>query len=146
MRIGYLPQKQDWLDPDKTVLDQMLDASDLPVDEARNLLGRFLFTGDDVYKRTATSRAASVRGWRWHPDAARRQLLLLDEPTTHLDVASQEILQEVLVRFRGTILFVLARPLPDRRPGHACLGVEDGALVQFEGNYADYAASRREAA
>ena len=97
VRIGYLPQKQDWLDPDKTILDQVLDMSDLEIPAARHLLGRFLFTGDDVYKSIGTlsggelSRVAlailTIRG---------ANLLLLDEPTTHLDVDSQEILQDVL--------------------------------------------------
>jgi ATP-binding cassette subfamily F protein 3 len=146
VKIGYLPQKQDWLDPDKTVLDQVMDASRCTIEEARTLLGRYLFTGDDVFKRTGNlsggeqSRVAlallALNG---------ANLLFLDEPTTHLDVASQEILQDVLVRFRGTILFVSHdRYLIDALATHV-YWIEDGRLHTLEGNYTEWVTLRREA-
>ncbi|NLD72466.1 MAG: ABC-F family ATP-binding cassette domain-containing protein, partial [Chloroflexi bacterium] len=107
VRIGYLPQTQEWLDADKTVLDHVLEASKLRIGPARSHLGRFLFSGDEVYKKVGTlsggerSRLAlallTLRG---------ANVLLLDEPTTHLDLDSQEVLQDVLMGFPGTILMV----------------------------------------
>jgi len=145
VRLGYLPQKQDWLDPELTVLDQILNCTDLLVEEARSLLGRFLFTGDDVYKRTGDlSGGERARVALAILTLQGANLLVLDEPTTHLDVASQEILQEVLLSFNGTILCVTHdRYLINALATHVW-DICDGQLVQFEGDYAAYAASRQQ--
>jgi ATP-binding cassette subfamily F protein 3 len=71
-------------------------------------------------------------------------VLILDEPTTHLDIASQEILQDVLMSFRGTILFVSHdRYLIDALATHV-FWIEEGRLFTLEGGYADYIAHQRE--
>jgi len=139
VQLGYLPQKQDWLDADKSVLDHILDTSALEVAQARDLLARFLFTGDDVFKLVGTlsggerSRLAlailTLRG---------ANFLLLDEPTTHLDVEAQEVLQRVLDDFPGTILYVTHdRYLMNALSTHVWV-ISDSRLHQYEGNYADY--------
>ena len=139
VRTGYLPQRQDWLDDSKTILEQILGLCDFQVEQARTLLGGFLFSGDEVSKQVGTlsggerSRLAlailTLRG---------ANLLLLDEPTTHLDLASQEILQEVLVSFGGTILLVSHdRYLVDAVASHVWV-IENGRMRQFEGNYSSY--------
>jgi ATP-binding cassette subfamily F protein 3 len=136
---GYLPQKTDWLAPERSVLDHILGGSALEVGQARDLLARFLFTGDDVFKLVGTlsggerSRLAlailTLRG---------ANLLLLDEPTTHLDVEAQEVLQNVLESFPGTILYVTHdRYLMNALSTHVWV-VGEGRLQQYEGNYADY--------
>ena len=143
VQIGYLSQVQDWLDESKTVLDQVLEDSELKVDEARHLLGRFLFSGDEVFKRVGAlsggelSRLAlaslTIKG---------ANFLLLDEPTSHLDVASQEILQSVLLGFNGTLLFVSHdRYLIDALATHIW-ELQDGRLRTFEGNYSAYIQER----
>jgi ATP-binding cassette subfamily F protein 3 len=139
VRVGYLPQKQDWLDPNLTVLDQILAEGKLLPDQVRHLMGRFLFSGDDIYKSIGTlsggelSRVAlailTLRG---------ANLLLLDEPTTHLDVDSQEILQDVLTNFPGTILFVSHdRYLMDALATHLWV-IGEGGMRVWEGNYTSY--------
>ncbi len=140
VRIGYLPQTRDWLDPRKTILEQLMAVDDkLLVAQARHILGRFLFSGDDVYKPISTlsggelSRVAlailTMKG---------ANFLLLDEPTTHLDVESQEVLQSVLTRFNGTILLVSHdRYLMDALATHLWV-IEGGRMRQFEGNYSAY--------
>jgi len=139
VRVGYLPQRQDWLDDSKTILEQILGLCDLQVEQARTLLGRFLFSGDEVFKGVGTlsggerSRLAlailTLRG---------ANLLLLDEPTTHLDLVSQEILQEVLVTYGGTILLVSHdRYLVDAVASHVWV-IENRRMRQFEGNYSNY--------
>jgi ATP-binding cassette subfamily F protein 3 len=143
VRIGYLPQTQDWLDPAKTVLEQVMDASGLLVDEARHVLGRFLFSRDDVYKQSGNLSGGELSRLGLAILTLRgANLLILDEPTTHLDVDSQEILQEVLSSFGGTILFVTHdRYLIDALATHVW-SIQDGVLEQFEGNYSGYQAEK----
>jgi len=139
VRVGYLSQTQESLDPAKTVLEQVLGESAITPEEARHLLARFLFCGDEVFKPIGAlsggerSRVAlallTLRG---------ANFLLLDEPTTHLDLAAQEVLQNVLADFRGTILFVSHdRYLVDALATHVW-AIHEGQLRQFEGNYSAY--------
>ncbi|MFH1086636.1 MAG: ABC-F family ATP-binding cassette domain-containing protein [Chloroflexota bacterium] len=145
VRIGYLPQKQDWLDPALTVLEQIMAASDLLEQEARTFLGRFLFSGDDAFKPTgALSGGEQARVALAILAVQGANLLVLDEPTTHLDVASQEVLQEVLTDFPGTILLVSHdRYLMDALATHV-YWIADGRLHTLEGNYSTYAQYRRQ--
>jgi ATP-binding cassette subfamily F protein 3 len=109
LRVGYLAQAvgDDGLDPERTILDEILDVEDLPLEEARGLLGRFLFSGDEVFKRIGDlSGGERMRVALAKLTLTRPNFLVLDEPTTHLDIASQEVLQEVVSEFDGTILFV----------------------------------------
>ncbi|UCC89405.1 MAG: ABC-F family ATP-binding cassette domain-containing protein [Anaerolineales bacterium] len=114
VEIGYLAQAHAGLNLNQSVLDEVLSASrgthagqDLLVGQARNILGRFLFSGDDVFKPVG----ALSGGERARVALAKLALrganfLVLDEPTNHLDIPSQEILQAVLGDFPGTILLV----------------------------------------
>ena len=107
VHVGYLAQAQAGLQPEQTVLDAILEIKNLPMAEARNFLGQFLFSGDDVFRPIGTLSG----GQRSRVALARltlqgANLLLLDEPTNHLDLDSQEILEEVLGHFPGTILLV----------------------------------------
>jgi len=144
LKIGYLPQRQDWLDTGKSVLDHILDASRLTIGEARSLLGRYLFSGDDVFKTVGQlSGGERSRLALALLAMAGANLLILDEPTTHLDVASQEILQDVLADFDGTMLAVSHdRYLIDAIATHVWV-VKDGQLAQYEGNYSDYVSERQ---
>jgi ATP-binding cassette subfamily F protein 3 len=108
VRVGYFAQAHEGLDPNKTILDELLDSKpDLKVSEARNLLGRFLFSGEDQFKRIDMLSG----GERGRVALAKLTLqganvLLLDEPTNHLDIPSQEVITEALRYFDGTLLFV----------------------------------------
>jgi ATP-binding cassette subfamily F protein 3 len=141
VRIGYLPQTRDWLDYDKTILEQILEYGDLTVEEGRTLLGRFLFSGDEVYKVIGTLSGGEMTRVALAILTMRgANVLLLDEPTTHLDVESQEILQDVLVGFRGTIILVSHdRYLIDALASHLWV-MENGQFTVFEGNYTAYSA------
>ncbi len=108
VKIGYFAQAHEGLDPNQTVLGELMRAGqDITVSQARSLLGRFLFSGDDAFKKIEVLSG----GERGRLALAKltlqgANLLLLDEPTNHLDIPSQEILTEALDQFDGTLLLV----------------------------------------
>jgi ATP-binding cassette subfamily F protein 3 len=108
LHIGYFAQAHEGLNPDNTVLDEILSASPgmLPY-QGRDYLGKYLFSGDDVFK-TVSMLSGGERGRLALAKLALQDtnLLLLDEPTNHLDIPSQEVLQSVLDGYPGTILLV----------------------------------------
>jgi ATP-binding cassette subfamily F protein 3 len=150
LKVGYFAQAHEGLDPDLTVLEEVLrTGTGLKISEARNLLGSYLFSGDDVDKPVAVLSG----GERGRLALAKltlqgANLLLLDEPTTHLDLPSQEILQEALADFPGTILLVshdryLIEALATQVWAISPQGRE---MNVHQGGYASYAAARRQAA
>ena len=108
LHIGYFAQAHEGLDPEKTVLDEIMTASPgmLP-HQARDYLGKYLFSGDDAFKKVSML-SGGERGRLALAKLALQDtnLLLLDEPTNHLDIPSQEVLQAVLDAYQGTILLV----------------------------------------
>ena len=140
---GYLAQASAGLNPNQTVLAAILEVENLPLAQARNFLGRFLFSGDDVFKPISVLSG----GQRSRVALARLTLqganfLLLDEPTNHLDVASQEILQDVLDRFPGTVLLVSHdRYLVDALADEVW-ALRAGELFIYKGGYQGYLRQR----
>ena len=108
LHTGYFAQAHEGLDPEKSVLDEVLAASPgmLPHD-GRTYLGRYLFSGDDAFKKVSML-SGGERGRLALAKLALQDtnLLLLDEPSNHLDIPSQEVLQAVLDAYDGTILLV----------------------------------------
>jgi ATP-binding cassette subfamily F protein 3 len=150
LNVGYFAQAHEELDPELTVLEEILrTTTGLKISEARNLLGRFLFSGDDIDKRVAVLSG----GERGRLALAKltllgANLLLLDEPTTHLDLPSQEVLQEALAGFPGTILLVshdryLIEALATQVWAISPQGRE---MLVHLGGYVSYSAARRQAA
>jgi ATP-binding cassette subfamily F protein 3 len=107
LKVGYFAQAHEGLDPEKTVLDEIIAASGMLPYQARDYLGKYLFSGDDVFK-LVSMLSGGERGRLALAKLALEDtnLLLLDEPTNHLDIPSQEILQSVLDSYQGTILLV----------------------------------------
>jgi ATP-binding cassette subfamily F protein 3 len=109
--------------------------------EIRDYLARFLFTGDEVFKKVSTlSGGERGRLALAKLSLTQANLLLLDEPTNHLDIPSQEILEEVLADYQGTILLVshdrylidgLGTQIWEILPGQAMLQVFDGTYTQY---------------
>ena len=136
--IGYFSQHHESLNPDNSVLDEIIYSTDITVGEARNVLGRMLFHGDDVYKKVAhlsggeKSRLALLKLYLSRPN-----FLILDEPTNHLDIDSRETVESMLINYPGTILFVSHdRYFIDRIAMNIAVIGEEG-LKTYLGNYSD---------
>ncbi|MCC7354681.1 MAG: ABC-F family ATP-binding cassette domain-containing protein [Anaerolineae bacterium] len=143
LRLGYMAQAHASLRPNQTVLDSILEIENLPLAQARSFLGRYLFSGDDVFKTIGVLSG----GERSRIVLARLTLqganfLLLDEPTNHLDIASQEILQEVLAEFPGTILLVSHDRYLVRALATQIWLLEKGELRWYKGGYDLYLTQR----
>jgi len=108
LEIGYFAQAHEGLDPDKSLVQEIdsLAPRMLPA-EIRHYLAKFLFTGDDVFRKVRTlSGGERGRLALAKLSLSDANLLLLDEPTNHLDLPTQEVLESVLSAFPGTILLV----------------------------------------
>jgi len=145
VQVGYFAQAHETLNPRHTLVDAISEAKPMPISEARNVLGAFMFSGDDAF-RTVDTLSGGERG---RVALARltlmgANLLLLDEPTNHLDIDSQEILQDVLDDFSGTILLVSHDRYLIRALATQIWAVSEGGLEIFDGTYEEYVAARRQ--
>ncbi len=143
MRIGYFAQhSEETLDLDQTVLDEVLGARPVTPAQVRTLLGRFLFSGDDVYKKIAKlsggerRRVALAKLVLDRPD-----VLLLDEPTTHLDLTTLEALEAALRGFPGAMLFVTHDRYFLDRLAERLLVLSAGTVQSIAGSYHEYRAA-----
>ncbi len=143
LQVGYFAQAHEGLDPEKTVLDEILTQSPgmLPY-QGRDYLGKYLFSGDDAFKKVSML-SGGERGRLALAKLALQDtnLLLLDEPTNHLDIPSQEILQSVLDAYQGTILLVthdrylvdaLATQIWEINPDESQMTVFNGTYSQMK--------------
>jgi ATP-binding cassette subfamily F protein 3 len=108
LRIGYLDQHGDVLDPNRSVLEEARSVRpELSAEEARDRLGAFLFSGDDAFKLCGDlSGGQRNRLMLCKLVLSEPDVLVMDEPTNHLDIASREMLEEAMDSFEGTIIAV----------------------------------------
>ena len=128
------------LDPDAKMLEDISSAAPkVPTTELRNLLGAFLFVGDDVFKRLGV-----LSGGERNRYALARMLvspanfILLDEPTNHLDLRAKDVLLEAIRAFTGTVLFVSHDRYFIDGLATRVFECEHGGVQVFPGNYEDY--------
>ena len=139
VHLGYFAQGHADLVPEKMVLETILDAGALTTGEARTFLGRYRFSGDDVFKRVGDlSGGEQARVALAVLALQGANVLLLDEPTNHLDIPSQEVLQEVLSGFGGTLLLVTHDRYLIRNLATHVWAIEDGRLWEFKEGYEEY--------
>ncbi|NCP87829.1 MAG: ABC transporter ATP-binding protein [Anaerolineae bacterium CG_4_9_14_3_um_filter_57_17] len=108
LRVGYFAQAHEGLNPQNTLIQEIMTAApNMKISGARQYLGKFLFSGDDAFKKVEIL-SGGERGRLALAKLALEDtnLLLLDEPTNHLDIPAQEILEQVLEAYDGTILLV----------------------------------------
>lgn len=140
-KISYFSQHRSAsLDPDKTVLDEVVISSNgtLREDEARGVLGSFLFRKDEVYKKTAVlsgGEKTRLNLIKFLVDPPN--LLLMDEPTTHLDILTVESLILALANYEGTLVFISHDVHFIRQLATKVLHVQNGTVSPFAGGY-DY--------
>jgi len=143
VKIGYFAQAHELLNPKNSIIDEVTRVKPMLPAEARNYLGKFLFSNDDVFRPIETLSG----GERGRVALAKlalsgANLLLLDEPTNHLDIDSQEILQNVLAGFDGTILLVSHDRYLIEALATQIWSATPGKLEVFEGTYKEFVAAR----
>jgi len=137
--VGYFAQEASELDLEATVLENMMDVAEMLPTEARTHLGKFLFTGDDVFRPVRELSGGEKNKLALAQlTYLRPNLLILDEPTNHLDIDSREALMQMLRKYEGTLLLVSHdRYLLDQVTTHT-LEVADGAVTLYDGPYRVY--------
>ena len=143
VKICYFAQAHETLQDERTVLDELLSVQNLPISEARNYLAQYLFRGDDIF-RTVSTLSGGERGRLALAklSLAGSNVLLLDEPSNHLDIPAQEILQSVLADYEGTILMVSHDRYIIDALATQIWHIENQALNVFKGNYSEYMAAQ----
>jgi len=150
LEIGYFAQAHEGLDPNRTVIEEIdsIVPAWLP-GQIRDYLGKYLFSGDDVFKKVEML-SGGERGRLALAKLALQDtnLLLLDEPTNHLDIPSQEILQAVLDEYPGTILLVTHDRYLIDALGTQILEVnpDESELTVFKGTYSQLKEQREKEA
>jgi len=146
VKIGYFSQDQESvLDPSLTVLGEAAQDSDLGEGQLRNLLGAFLFSGDDILKKVGV-----LSGGERNRLALLKillepvNLLILDEPTNHLDIHSKDILLEALQGFGGTLVIVSHDRYFLEKIADRVLEIDEGTGKIFLGDYSYYRWRKKE--
>jgi ATP-binding cassette subfamily F protein 3 len=147
VHIGYYAQGHDGLRMEATVLEEIQRADPTIGETAtRTLLGRFQFSGDDVFKRVGDlSGGERSRVALAQLTLMPGNLLVMDEPTNHLDIGAREALETVLREYRGSILFVSHDRYFIDAVADTIWVVGDGTISRFPGNYSEYVAAREKA-
>lgn len=143
--IGYYDQEQANLKSNKFVLDELWDEHHLlPEKEIRTILGNFLFSGDDVLKPvSALSGGEKARLALAKLMMQKANLLILDEPTNHLDLDAKEILENALIDYPGTLLFVSHDRYFLNRLATRMAELVEGQITNYLGDY-DYYVEKKE--
>ena len=146
VEVGYYDQTQSKLTPSNTVLDELWNDFKLtPEVEIRNRLGAFLFSGDDVKKSVGMlSGGEKARLLLAKLSMENNNFLILDEPTNHLDIDSKEVLENALIDFDGTLLFVSHDRYFINRVATHVLELSENGSILYLGDYDYYVEKKAE--
>ena len=146
VEVGYYDQTQSKLTPSNTVLDELWNDFKLtPEVEIRNRLGAFLFSGDDVKKSVGMlSGGEKARLLLAKLSMENNNFLILDEPTNHLDIDSKEVLENALIDFDGTLLFVSHDRYFINRVATHILELSENGSTLYLGDYDYYVEKKAE--
>lgn len=139
VKVAYFAQEYESLQLDNQVIEEIIKNFDLSQEEARGLLDRFLFSGDDIFKTVRSlsggerGRLALLKILLYKPN-----FLLLDEPTNHLDIPAKEAIEEALVDYEGTILVVSHDRYFLDIVVERILELSEGRIKNYLGNYTYY--------
>ena len=136
--IGYIPQEIHFEDDNATILDVSRKSFTGSETQLRASLAKFLFYGENVFKRVGTlSGGEKVRLKLFELIQKKANLLILDEPTNHIDIDTKEMLEEALSEYAGTLLFISHDRYFINQLAERIENIEDCQFVNYLGNY-DY--------
>lgn len=146
VELGYYDQEQTGLDESKRVIDQIWDEYPMmPELEVRSLLGRFLFSGEEIEKPVSVlSGGERARLSLAKLMLTRANVLLLDEPTNHLDLYSKEVLEQALQQYPGTLLFISHDRYFLNRISTRTVELSTMGITSYLGNYDYYLEKKAE--
>ena len=144
--IGYYDQRQEQLDPDNTVIDEIYDTFRLYKEsEIRAFLGRFMFKGDSVFTRVGDlSGGEKARLALLKLMMSGANVLLLDEPTNHLDIDSREVFEDALLAYPGTVIAVSHDRYFLNKISTRIFEMEAGGITTYVGGYDYYEEKKAE--
>ena len=136
----YAQYQLELLKPENTVLEEIRStAGDEPEQRLRALLGAFLFSGDDVFKKVSVLSGGEKSRLSIAKLLVRpANFLLMDEPTNHLDINSREMLTDALEAYHGTLCFITHDRTVIREIANKIIEIRDGAPLVYQGNYDEY--------
>ncbi|TVY09802.1 ribosomal protection-like ABC-F family protein [Paenibacillus cremeus] len=148
VRIGYYDQEQTGLNMNATVLDELWNMyPHLEEARIRTVLGNFLFSGEDVFKKVGSlSGGEKARVALAKLMLQKANVLILDEPTNHLDLYSKEVLESALIDYEGTLLFISHDRYFLNKMAERMLELSSDGVTDYLGNYDDYVEKKLELA
>ena len=146
VNIGYFDQQMEFKNTENTVFDDVSEAfPNLTTTQIRTLLGTFLFSGEDVFKKiNVLSGGEKSRLQLCKILKKGSNLLLLDEPTNHMDIVGKESLEQILKEYKGTLIFVSHDRYFVNKIADSILEFKNGKVTFFDGNYEEYTRHKEE--
>ena len=139
VKIGYLPQNVVYEDEELTVLEYFTRLHELTLGDARSQLAKALFMKEDVLKKIKSlSGGEKSRLKLCSLTFAQVNFMILDEPTNHLDIDSREVLEETLIQFDGTLLFVSHDCYFINKVADKMMAIENKGIHVYQGDYSYY--------
>ncbi|BCJ96017.1 ABC transporter ATP-binding protein [Anaerocolumna cellulosilytica] len=139
VKIGYLPQQIQYLDEEQTILEYFAGLHNITYEAARGQLARVLFFKDDVNKKIKyLSGGEKSRLKLCSLTFEKVNFMILDEPTNHLDIDSREVLEEMLLEYEGTLLFVSHDRYFINKVADRMIEIKEQAMKIYQGDYNYY--------